>query len=659
MATLAQLEKALVNADKAGDMDAARKLASVIKVERARLGGDMMLPEADTFGEVPGTTPTAKPTSLGEKVAGANEAALSAASSIPAGVVGSIAGVAKGVYDKLSGQPTVKGRDAAADLADKVTDALTYHPETQTGQQLTAKLGELTEPLQALGPVAGELAPLGEAAAAVRPVARAAAAEKLAAVPQVIKRAADPIQRAAAALTEQVTQKLAPDTTPTPGTGASAGAAAVDAATVRRQAAEELGFTGDTALTQGQATRDFQQQRFERETAKQGEIGEPIRQRMQNQNLHLQQKMDEFIDGTGAELTEPRGVGEIVDKALSGRRARDKTRTRMLYTEARKSDEARLAAPADTKVTIKGMDDEDIQQSPIDYLNSRPTKVETSKAVDDARSNGLHLKVLIKNDDGTYAANPAATVGQMEDWRREISQSLSKTASDTEIRDVSIMKKLIDGVTEPLAGPLYKKARQARATMAADYQNSSLVKQLLGTKPGSTDRSVSLEQVFGKVINPSTSVDQISHMERLLKTEGETGQQAWKELQGGMLRHIRDETLKGVTRDSAGNQIINTSALDRTVTALDKNGKLEAILGKQQADKVRLVNDVAKDVFTAPPGAVNTSNTATVLAGLLDVAISGTTGVPVPVTLAVKQITSRIKDAKLRARVKQSLGGQQ
>jgi hypothetical protein len=122
------------------------------------------------------------------------------------------------------------------------------------------------------------------------------------------------------------------------------------------------------------------------------------------------------------------------------------------------------------------------------------------------------------------------------------------------------------------------------------------------------------------------------------------------------LRHIRDEALKGVSRDSAGNQIVSAAGLDKAVTALDKTGKLEAILGKQQADKIRLVNDVAKDVFTAPPGAVNTSNTATVLAGLMDVAISGTTGVPAPVATVFNQVVSRIKDAKLRARVKQSLG---
>jgi hypothetical protein len=632
MATLAQLEKALVNADKAGDMDGARKLAVVIKAERARLGDSLNIPGTEDF-DVPGTVPEKKSasTSIGDKVLGAGESMLSTASSIVAPVIGAGAGILKGITDAVTGKPQyVDGKDQALETADQVTNELTYTPRTESGQQIMQKVGEVAEPLSQLDPMmAGNLGVVGEAATAMRPVARAAVAEKV----------VSPIKQAATALAEQVKAKIAPaaETAATPGTGVNAGAAAVDMAEVRRKAAEELGFTGDKALTEGQATRDFQQQRFERETAKQGDIGEPIRQRMQNQNLHLQQKMDEFIDSTGAELTDSRGVGEITDKALRSRAARDKTKIRALYKEADKSGE--MAEKVDLSPVMQVLKESESAKSTAPILGA--TEAELNR-----------LSSLNYTGRGEYNK---LTLGDAEQLRKFVNKVTG--ADPTNVKFAVDIKKAIDAATEGKGGELYKQARAARSQYRADYESFGLAKQILNTKRGSADRAIALEDVLRKsVIEPSASVDSVGKLKQLLQTEGETGQQAWKELQGGTLRHIRDEALKGVSRDSAGNPIVSASALDKVVTGLDKTGKLEAVLGKKQADKVRLVNDIAKDVMTSPPGAVNTSNTATVLAGLLDVAISGTTGVPAPVATVFNQITSRIKDAKLRARVKASLG---
>jgi hypothetical protein len=506
---------------------------------------------------------------------------------------------------------------------------MTYAPRTESGQAIVEKVGELAEPLVALGPMAAELSVAGEAAAAARPVARAAVAERV----------VNPIKQAATDLAEQVKQKITPgaERAPTPGTGTSGGAAAVDAADVRRANAAELGFTGDKALTEGQATRAFEQQRFERETAKQGDIGQPIRERMQNQNLHLQQKMDEFIDSTGAELTEPRGVGEIVDKALRQRAARDKTKIRSLYKEAEKAGELEARVPMDSVAQV--LKDSSSAETLAPVIGATQKELERLGALNYfGRGEGINLKLADAENLRKFVTKVAGT-------------------DKTNLKYANEIKSAIDAATEGKGGDLYKQARAAYAQSMADYENFGLAKQLLKSKRGSTDRAVALEDVLRKsVISPSASTDTITKLKQLLQTEGETGQQAWKELQGGMLRHIKDEALKGVSRDSAGNQIVSASALDRVVSQLDKGGKLETVLGKKQANQIRLINDVAKDVFTSPPGAVNTSNTATVLAGLLDVAISAPLGVPAPVMTVFNQVTSRIKDAKLRARVKASLG---
>jgi hypothetical protein len=111
-----------------------------------------------------------------------------------------------------------------------------------------------------------------------------------------------------------------------------------------------------------------------------------------------------------------------------------------------------------------------------------------------------------------------------------------------------------------------------------------------------------------------------------------------------------------VAPDQFGNRLVSPGQLERAITQLDRSGKLDYVFGKQGAEKLRVINDVAKDVLTVPPGSVNMSNTATVLAGLMDVAISGTAGVPAPVMTGFRLLTKSIKDSRLKAKVRQALG---
>lgn len=634
MATLEQLEKALVNADKAGDMDGARKLAAVIKTERAsRDEFDKGLPIPGMYdnAQVANTTAGPPPTSIPQKIVGAGETALTTATGATTGAVGMIGGMLKGLAENiLSGKyGTQEGVDIVGNAMEKGAQALTYAPRTQSGQEQTAALGEVMQQAIPLTPMTAELGVIGEAAQAVKPVARAVAQERI-----VV-----PITKATTELAEQVKSKLGTTTEAvTPGTGQSAGSAATDIALQRQTQANELPVP--IQLTEGQKTRGFEQQRFERETAKQGEIGEPIRQRFQDQNLKLQQNMDAFIDGTGAELTELRDIGMAVDKPLRARAAKDKVKIRALYKEADKAGE--MKENIDMQPVLQVLKDSESARSVAPILGASEQELNRLAA--------LSYK-------GRGADKTKLTLGDAEQLRKFVNKVAG--ADPTNIKFARDLKEAIDVATEGKGGELYKQARAARAQYANDYENFGLAKQLLNTKRGSSDRAIAMEDVLHKsVISPSTPLDSVTKLHKLLESEGPNGQQAWKELQGGMLRHIRDEALKGVTRDSAGNQIVSASALDRVVTQFDKTGKLDYILGKKKAEQVRTINEVAKDVMTAPPGVVNTSNTATVLAGLLDIAISGTSGVPLPVATVFKQVTSRIKDAKLRARVKQSLGEQ-
>jgi hypothetical protein len=631
MATLQELELALVNADKAGDLDAARRLAAVLV--QARQDVKNQIPDSI----VPGTTPEYVEPSLGEKIVGAGEAALTIGTGATGGTVGMIGGTLKGLAEQiLSGQ---FGSQEAANLVQKSAmqgaQALTYAPRTQSGQEQVQAVGEV---LQNVPPVIPVVGPIGAVAASTKmaaPVAAATAGRVAAPVVAATKRASQAVAKAAEPIREIIPGATAKR--PTPGTPGSGGAAGVDLATLRQAKAEELPVP--IKLTEGQKTRQFEQQRFERETAKLPEVGAPIRERFATQNKQLQQNLETFIDMTGAEAPDLRSIGLTVDKALRDRAARDKTRIRTLYKEAEKAGE--MEAPVKLDTVVK-------------HLVDNAPEAEVANVLKATRAKALQLGVATEAPDGTLIAQPV-TLKTAELFRRSIGGATN--AEPTNIMQASTMRSLIDTSTEGLGGNMYKQARSARARFANDYENIGLVKNLLGQKRGSNDRAIAMEDVLRRsVIDPSTSLDTVRQVRRLLQTEGPNGQQAWKELQGGTLKFLRDEATKGVGRDELGNPILSPGQLDRVVGQLDKSGKLDFVFGKKGAEQLRIINDVAKDVLVAPPGAVNTSNTASVLAGMMDIAISGTAGVPAPVMTSFRLLTKGIKDAKTRARVKQALG---
>lgn len=755
MATLQELELALVNADKAGDLDAARRLAAVLV--KARQDTTNQIP--DTI--VPGTTQERVEPSLGEKIIGTGEAALTLATGATGGTVGMIGGTLKGLAEQiLSGQ---FGSREAANLVEESAvqgaQALTYAPRTQSGQEQVQAVGEV---LQNVPPVIPAVGPVGAVAASTKmamPVVAATAGRVAAPVAAATKRLVKPMQATDTSTasivrpTVKVTQEgkldapkyagnnakssdavvnplykpsavnendlglsridferadvqqvptksiVSPQDNinprkanriadefdpkefdpiyvvkagdeytvlqgnhrviaaemrgveslpahvveiptvkkPTPGTPGSGGAAGVDMATLRQAKADELPVP--IKLTEGQKTRQFEQQRFERETAKLPEVGAPIRERFATQNKQLQQNLENFIDMTGAEAPDLRSIGLTVDKALRDRAARDKTRIRTLYKEAEKAGEMEAPVKLDTVVQ---------------HLVDNAPEAEVANVLKATRAKALQLGVATEAPDGTLIAQPVS-LKTAELFRRSIGGATN--AEPTNIMQASQMRSLIDASTEGLGGNMYKQARAARARFGSDYENIGLVKNLLGQKRGSSDRAIAMEDVLRRsVIDPSTSLDTVRQVRRLLQTEGPNGQQAWKELQGGTLKFIRGEATKGVGRDELGNPILSPAQLDRVVGQLDKSGKLDFVFGKKGAEQLRTINDVAKDVLTAPPGAVNTSNTASVLAGMMDIAISGTAGVPAPIMTSFRLLTKGIKDAKTRTKVRKALG---
>lgn len=598
--------------------------------------------------------PTPDP-SLVDKALGLGETALSAATGATGGTLGMIGGtIGQAGREILSGNfGTPEAAQRISQNAAEGAADLTYAPRTQTGQEYTQALGEISEPLVALTPALSELALAGQAARGVAPIAQGQAIRTAQAVAPVVERAGQVAQRPIQATANAVrsgAQKVGemvgmrtPEAEPAP---ANVGAAQVDQATVRQALSQDLPYP--VQLTEGQMTRDPAQLKFEVETAKDSDLGAPLRQRQEEQHQVMQHNLDAFIDMTGAKATNMREVGLSVDKALQKQLEADKNKVRVAYAKADKSEEAQAPVDVSQPVQVGNMD----PISVIDYLNSQPD-LTTTPILQVAKKMAIETGVAAKGEDGKLIPL-TPSVKAMEKWRSEINNNVNYEAPN--IRQASILKNMIDAHTQPVEGVLYKTARAERKKLGDQWEKRKIITDLTTNKRGTDDRKVALEDIQKRIVHDG-SLDDLRFAKRTLLNSGEEGWQAWRDLKGQTLQEIKNAATAGVAPDGQGNQMISAAALNKAITRLDRDGKLDYIFEKNGAEKLRAINEISKTLFTTPASAaINHSNTASALRATLETMIMGfTTGYPVPVALALKQATKHIKDNKVRARVTKAL----
>lgn len=648
-------------------VDAGRAQRIVEEYQKARQDGRIKdaatqpqgLPDFDANGVITYEQPQAAPKqpepTLTDKALGLGETALSAATGATGGTLGMLGGTLG-----QAGREILAGNFGTPEAAQRISQNaaegaadLTYAPRTQTGQEYTQALGEISEPLVALTPALSELALAGQAARGVAPIAQGQAIRTAQAVAPVVERAGQAVQRpiqatanavrsGAQRVGEMVGMRTPEAEGPAP---ANVGAAQVDQATIRQALSQDLPYP--VQLTEGQMTRDPAQLKFEVETAKDAELGAPLRQRQEEQHQVMQQNLDAFIDMTGAQATNMRETGIAVDKALQKQLQADKNRVRVAYAKADKSEEAQR--PVDLTQPVRSGENDPM--SVIDYLNSQPD-LPTTPILTSAKRTAESLGIARRGENGELIPNNP-TIKQMEKWRQEINFNTNQEAPN--IRQAAILKDMIDQHVEPVVGNLYKAARNERKRMADHWENRTIIRDLTTNKAGTEDRRVALEDIQKRIIHDG-SLDDLRVAKRTLLTAGEEGKQAWRDIQGQTLQEIKSAATSGVAPDAQGNQMISAAALNKAIKRLDDAGKLDYIFGPQGAEKLRAINEISKTLFTTPTSAaINHSNTAATLAAAMDIAMSGLSGFPAPVASALRLATKHIKDNKVRARVTQAL----
>lgn len=579
-----------------------------------------------------------------DQIVGAGETALTLGTGAVGGTLGTLAGTLQGLSQQiLSGQfGTPEAVRAVEKAAAAGAQALTYQPRTQAGQEQVQAVGQvLANVLPPVLPMIAAPGALTQAARSAAPITQATAQRGAAAVQQAARTTGQAIAKPVQAATTAVRETLGMETpavtatAPAAGARASVGAAATPEALRRTTTAESLPVP--VQLTKGAATRDAQQLAFEKEQIK-SDLGGPLRQRAEENNLQALQNFDALAEMTDAQLMDLSSTGGAVVKSLTEGLTAAKNKTRAAYKAAEKAGEL------ENNVTLSSV---------VDYINENIPEGDLAPILKAAQQKAIAIGAAVPDADGRLVAQPI-TLRQAESLRQTFQRAGFEGADQFH---GGSLKRAFDVETEGMGGDLYKKARQTRIDQARKFENRAIVARLIKNRKGMEDPQVAADQVFRKSILNS-SPEEITFLKRVLLTSGKDGQQAFKELQGATVRHLRDEATKGMGMDSQDRPLISPAKLHQSVQALDANGRLDVILGKKNAQTVRDLDDVVRYVTTVPPGTlVNSSGTAgTLMAAIAEAGATGAlTGLPLPVASGLRQIIKMRQEGRTKAKINEAL----
>lgn len=555
--------------------------------------------------------------SIGERLVGTGETLLTLGTGATGGAIGTLLGTGRGIAESIAQGTfgTQQGRKLAEQRAIEAASGLTFQPRTAEGQRQAQAAGEF---LQEIAP---PFLPMIGSAGQVTGSTRA----MIPTVSYTAKRVSNALE------------KTKPTTV---GGRVSAGAAATEDALRRVAVAENLPvpFTGPSGLTTGQATRNFTQLQFEKEAAKLAEVGEPLRKRVENQTATFISNFDALIDREEPIRTEKRAIGKAVSSALESKAEAVRTRINKLYQEADKKGET--GVPIDMSGVV-----------PVFNELSRYEGVASN--IPAIRREASRLGLIAVDEQGNITGNSVSLknaevlrqfINEVTDWQDPRQSLLARR-----------IKGSIDAATEGKGGEAYKKARKLREDYANEFENVGLTSKLLATKRGTDERQIAFEDVFDKIILMSP-IDETNKLRKTLLTSGADGKQAWSDLKAAGINYIKEASLSVSQKDARGNPLLSPDKLNKVIKQLDEEGKLESLYGKKQAQQLRDLAELSSVIYTAPPGAINTSNTASALQVALDGLVGfGISGLPVPAVTILREGSKYIKNRETKKRIQDSL----
>jgi hypothetical protein len=572
--------------------------------------------------------PVARPVTMMDRV----KAIYEVPTAIVAGAAAPFLGVGAGIVENA-----IQGTNKRVD-SPEFAQRFQYQPTSPVSQDVLQTMGSALEAAK-IPPYLGNIGAIPSAiqkAPNVRPVVQESVIPTANRMATALRNEGQMIQEAVQPVTNRVAQAVEPITSRANNmanalrsqpTMSGVGAAEVPEAVTRYQTAQQLRVPGK--LTKGMAERDLGIQQFEAETAKQfpDTIGKPLIVAKAEANDTILQNFDAYVDATGKETFGLRETGKIVDKALVNRFNQKKTEVRDAYKLAREAGEMEQPVP------YIGVTQYIEKQTPTVRAKLAPIL----DAVDE--------QIKINDPDGTGSI----PINALEDVYQFINKNYDPSDA-VGMMHSGEMKKLITQATENKGGELYQNARKMRTQLANEFENVGAIDKLLRMKKGTTDRAVAFEDVFKHSILDG-SKDDVSALGLTLKKGGAEGQQAWKELQGQTIQHIKDKVTNSIDVDSFGNPVVSPAKFKSAINELDQDGKLDYIFGKKGAEEIRNLYDYTLNVNAPLKGAVNYSNTSSALMKALDnIAIF-----PLAKVIGVKQGLQKVKESQIKKQVEESV----
>ncbi len=546
----------------------------------------------------PAAVPTPKPEyPLLERAVGAGENLLTLLTGATSGAVGhmagTVAGIPKAIIDGDIGTP--EGVRTVRDAADTVGGLLTYEPKTGAGKEYAGEIGDFYgENLWPLEATVGY--PAGQGL--VQPVRTMQ------------------IRNARQSTLE----------------GASA-ARATDAARREAQSQElPIPFEGEAQLTRGQLERDFEQLQFEREQAKIGATGKPLRDREAAQAEVYGKNLDDMQEAVseGVRYGDDFEQGSVVGAKVQQQKDTDWANVGEAYNVARAQGEL------DSPVIMQSL--------PKAFFTLKEKLGHLSPEIDALIAGAKDLGMKWDSHHGEF--HPTAPVDAYVKLREQVSSGLPNDRKGRLI--ARTLKQAIDEDLQSVdSGPLFKQAQDKARRFYDTYDDNPLMEKV-------TEGPA--EKIF-KSIKTADNERVTALRDNMIQSEG--GAQQWRGIQGRFLKDLADRTLNPNVRDANGNPGVKPAELNKWITELEQSGKMDIIFDKQTQEKLYTLRDVAQDLFTTPPGSVNYSNTASALANFTSIMMEmgqfGLTGVPLPLVHAGRAWKQNKASKKLERKISNSL----
>ncbi len=343
----------------------------------------------------------------------------------------------------------------------------------------------------------------------------------------------------------------------------------------------------DLPATRGEVTRNRAQLTTEENLIK-SDAGQPLADIREQQDARLTQLVDDLKASTGAKAETRTQVGQSVQGALRGKLKATKQAASKAYRFANELGEN-------------------------EFTTVEPLQKFLTDPINDANV-GTDIRARLKaysSEDGQIS------LAHLEDIRQELTAAAKTPDKSAHYAGEAV--KVIDGIMDNAGSSAYKNARAGWKAMKDEFDKQGRIKKLVSEKGMSSDRATAIEDTLDFITkSPAEDIGKIKQSLIGGKSPSPAGIQAWKDVQGGVIDKLK-EAAQGpgaITGEKGAPQF--GAGFIKAFDEMEKDGKVEQIFTKPQADQLRKIRQAVETLRTKPKSGITGSDTVPRLINMLD-----------------------------------------